>query len=187
MISQDAKKSFQSLLSHSFVDSLTTEKDNEWEVSSINDISEIAEQELFMLTISSYRFRIFLLFYFTKSEALEEYVSGALHLPRQELENERFYDFLGEVGNKFCGAIKRELGHHLPHMGMSTPNRLNIESIPYISDINFDFKSHIKAESTNNIVFHSSLCVMMDGELDFRIQDDWNKKEEAEAGELELF
>ena len=41
-------------------------------------------------------------------------------------------DQLLEMGNTFCGSLKRQLGQHLPSLGMSTPHALSIHCLPVL-------------------------------------------------------
>tara|TARA_R110001599_G_scaffold149713_1_gene333702 strand:- start:5017 stop:5547 length:531 start_codon:yes stop_codon:yes gene_type:complete len=43
-------------------------------------------------------------------------------------------DHLLEMGNTFCGSLKRQLGQHLPNLGMSTPHALSVKCLPMLLD-----------------------------------------------------
>jgi hypothetical protein len=187
MNDHNTSRSFQHLLSHSLARSLVLGERERWKIASLKSISEISERELFMLTISSYRFRVFTVVYFTKNSITEKYVANALAVPLNKLDKNSFYDYIGEVGNKLCGTVKRELGNHLPKMGMSTPNRLDMASIPYLIETKFNFESNILAAYENNILFHAGLYVVSDENFDFRIPIEWTKEQSNFIGDIELF
>ncbi len=141
-----------------------------------------------MLTISSYEFRICILLHFTKDKLTMDYVANAIKMSPEKLEAARYYDYLGEIGNTFCGALKRELSKYFPHLGMSTPNKLVSASLKFMEDTGFDYDMHVKASDNNGVSFFSSLYITANKEFDFRVE---NKKGEeaadANKGALELF
>lgn len=43
-------------------------------------------------------------------------------------------DYLKEIANNVCGTLKRQLGRHVPVLGMSTPNRLPLGCLGHLSN-----------------------------------------------------
>ena len=91
---------------------------------------------------------------------------------------------VGEVGYIFCGAINRDLSHHFPYLGMSTPNVLERQCIDYLDELDASFIRHFRVVINDGVTFHASLCVCDFADIDFQV--DTTVVEESH-GELELF
>lgn len=187
MVSQDAKNSLNSLLNLCLHESLRCEAVNDWNLRTISNESEIAGKEIYMLTISSYEFRIFLVLHFDNDKQVRNYVANAIKIPPESMTEQRFYDYLGEVGNAFCGIFKRELGKHFPHLGMSTPNRLASISLKHLDTWTFDYDAHLKASAGDDLKFFGSMYVSAFGDLDFRVKNTKSVNDDVQTGALELF
>lgn len=185
-LTQDAKSGFSSLLSDCLKESFY-KADTEIKMKSLASLDEINEHEFIMLTVSSYTFRIFTLLHFTKNETTLDYVASALSVSRENLEEARYYDYLGEVGNTFCGAFKRELGKYYPHLGMSTPNRLVQGSLSYMDDMDFEYHDHYETTINDKTKFYASMYISAYSDLDFRIPLNSRFDEDVDTGALEMF
>ena len=95
-----------------------------------------------------------------------------------------YLDVIGEVGNIFCGALNRDLSHHFPYLGMSTPNVLERECIDYLDELDASYIRHFRVVVNDGVTFHASLCVCDFADIDFQV--DTSAVEESH-GELELF
>lgn len=158
-----------------------------WTIEPVASEQDIKAQQFIMLTVSSYDFRMVLALHFSPNEASQRYVAQTLDTATAALENARYYDYLSEVGNTFCGAFKRELGAHFPHLGMSTPNLLMADSRPYMHTWPVDHEVHLRAYAEGATEFFGSLYVSSTGNLDFQINESAPVAETAETGALELF
>jgi hypothetical protein len=187
MISPRAKTGFENLLHRCLEESLRTEAHAAWQLEPGAEPDDIKVQRFMMLTVSSYDFRLMVLLHFSCDEASMKYVADSLKLGAAELPLTRYYDFIAEVGNNFCGAFKRELGHYFPHLGMSTPNQLGRESLKHVKSWPIDHEIHIKAHSEEGAEFCGSLYVSSFGELDFDLVQQSKSEEIVEMGALELF
>ena len=144
-------------------------------------------EEFFLLTVSSQLFRLFVILHFTRNEVSEGFVAKALNVGSNAITEENFYDYLGEVGNAFCGSIKRNLNKTVPHLGMSTPNRLGKDCLPYLSTFKIDDEMHAIAEFQGQTLFHASAYLSADEELHYQVQAQAVEEDEPDSGELELF
>jgi len=187
MLSQDAKNSFTSLLSLCLHEALRSEAVGEWNLRTITNVDEIAGKEIYMLTISSYEFRIFLILHFDNDKKVRNYVASAIKISPENMNEQRFYDYLGEVGNAFCGVFKRELGKYFPHLGMSTPNRLESISLDHLDTWTFDYDAHLKASANDDLKFFGSIYVSAYSDLDFRVKNTKSVNDDVQTGALELF
>jgi hypothetical protein len=187
MISQRAKTGFENVLHRCLEESLRTEAHPAWQMHSVADPSDISTQRFMMLTVTSYDFRLMVLLHFSCDKASMKYVADSLELGAAELPMIRYYDFLSEIGNNFCGTIKRELGEYFPHLGMSTANHLDRGSLKHVKSWPVDHDMHIKAHAEEGAVFYGSLYVSSFGELDFDLAQRSESENAVEMGALELF
>ncbi len=186
IVTHDAKSGFSSLLSDCLKESFKV-ADTEVKMKKVPSLTDIDEKEFIMLTVSSYTFRIFTILHFTRNDATMDYVSTALKMSRENLEESKYYDYLGEVGNTFCGAFKRELGRYFPHLGMSTPNRLAKGSLSYMHDMDFEYDDHYETRIDGKASFYASMFISAYSELDFRIPVNSRFDEDVNTGALEMF
>lgn len=187
MISQRAKTGFENLLQGCLEESLRTEEHPTWQMQPAAEPNDTGVLRFILLTVSSYDFRLMVLLHFSCDAASTKYVADRLKLGCAELPLTRYYDFLAEIGNNFCGAFKRELGQYFPHLGMSTPNQLGRESLKHVKSWPIDHEVHIKAHAEEGAEFYGSLYVSSFGELDFDLVRQTKTEETVEMGALELF
>lgn len=186
-VPQAAKSALEKMLTRCLTESLKTEAYAAWMVAPLVKSDDIAAKEFTMLTISSYDFRMFVMLHSTCSAPSMRYAADALKMPQDQLTTARYYDFLGELGNRFCGAFKRDLGYCFPHMGMSTPNRLRSESLKHIKTMSFAYETHVNASANDEAGFYASLYVSFYGTREFRLDNLPKAEEQLEVGALELF
>jgi len=187
VIPQAAKNALVSMLTRCLEESLRTDAYSTWTLQAVNNPEQIGAQEFTMLTISSYDFRMFVLLHSSCSAPSMRYASDALGMSHEQITPMRYYDFLGELGNRFCGAFKRDLGNCFPHMGMSTPNRMRSESLKHLKNLSFAYDTHVNARAHNEANFCASLYVSFYGKREFRVDDVPKVEAQAEIGALELF
>lgn len=187
VLPQVAKDALTKLLTGSLEETLKTEAYSAWALQTLTSADQVVAPEFIMLTISSYDFRIFVLLHSSCSGPSMRYAADALHMPLEQLTTPRYYDFMGELGNRFCGAFKRDLSHCFPHMGMSTPNRLRSESLKHLKSLSLAYDIHISAKASEEATFCASLYVSVYGTREFRLDNLPKAKEQIEGGALELF
>ena len=186
LVNEEFKNEIKRTFKASYEDSLCAGSDSSsWKIKEKSSLDDIDESEFYVLTMSSQLFRIFILLHFTKQESTEQFVSNILKISQSNLDDDKFYDYLGEVGNAFLGAVKRDLGRAVPSLGMSTPNRLNKDCLKYMKSLNTDFEAHAVAEYQEQPLFYASVYLVADDELNIEITR--NQIEEVDSGELEMF
>lgn len=179
----EIKRSFKA----SFEDSVVAGSDaSRWYIKERSNLDNLNENEFYVLTMSSQLFRIFVLLHFSKNSHTESLVSNILKINQSNLDDDKFYDYLGEVGNAFLGAIKRDIGKSVPSLGMSTPNRLNKDCLKYMDSLNTNFEAHAVAEYDDQAIFHASVYLVADEELNIHV-DRTVVEEATDSGELEMF
>lgn len=181
---QEIKRSFKSCYEESFVAGSDPAR---WAIKEKQALVDLKESEFFVLTMSSQLFRIFILIHFTKSSQTEAFVADVLKINNNNVDDDKFYDYLGEVGNAFCGSVKRDIGKIVPSLGMSTPNRLNKDCLKYIDLLHTDCEYHAVAEYDDNPLFYASIYLSADEELNFNVNVSQPNDDDVDSGELELF
>jgi hypothetical protein len=184
MISERARSSFDLLLQRAMCEHLSGAGEAPCEVEVIEGIDHIEEDEFVVLTVSSYLFRLVVLFYFSNDEITREHFAKLIRTPSKHLDDKVFYDAVSEFGNLCCGSINRDLGRHFPHVGMSTPNVLRRGSIAFLGTLGAEYIQHFKIDINSTLRFHATICVCEYGDLDFNAE---TKVAEENLGELELF
>lgn len=160
---------------------------NPWSVRESSDEKNKGMKELFMLTISSQLFRVVIIMHFSRTSDFEQVVIDVLKLNATTLDQDKFYDFVGEVGNSICGAIKRELGRTVPSLGMSTPNRLSTECLKYIKARPIDHQAHVEVLRDDHRLFSTSLYLFADHDLNYEVKTVVKNEDDVASGELEFF
>ena len=186
MISNRAKAGFDKSFFRSLEESLRTETSPAWHIQSISSAA-IDAKHFIMLTISSFDFRLIVLLHFSTEKAAYEYIAVNLKIPVNELTFSRYQDSLSETGNLLCGTLKRLLFQAYPHLGMSSPNHLNLDSLKYIDSVKIDTSIHFNAKSERGASFYGSLYISAVGNLDFDPTALTETEENVEMGALELF
>ena len=187
LVNDEFKNEIKRIFNSSFEDAFVSGSDNtDWLFKEKTSLDKLNTQEFYILTMSSQVFRIFIFLHFTKNADTEKYVSNALNLTSGKLDDDKFYDYLGEVGNAFLGSIKRDIGKYVPSLGMSTPNKLSIDCLKYMKNLKSNFETHSSASLNDKALFHASVYLVADEELKIHI-DRFAHEEEVDSGELELF
>jgi len=188
MVNEELKREIKQLFLQGFESAFESESHAaSIEIKEKRNLDEMEEGEFFVLTISSQLFRMFFLLHFSKSELSEQFVSDMLNLGATGVSDERFYDFLGELGNGMCGSLKRELNKSILSLGMSTPNRLDKDCLKYITALDVDLEYHACAEIDGEPLFYASAYLSADQPLDYKVSSALKQEDEADSGDLEFF
>lgn len=158
--------------------------DDACEVTVISSESEIKEEMMVVLTISSYLFRLVVLIYFTRDDATREHIARGSRINASEMSEQAFYDSISEFGNVCCGILNRGLAGFFPHIGMSTPNIIHKDCSTYLKRLGCGHIQHFKVKINDSVRFHVGLCVSDYADLDFVVD---TAQAESGTGELELF
>lgn len=187
LVNDEFKNEIKRTFLSSFEDAFIAGSDqSRWQFKEKSSLDKLDTKEFYVLTMSSQLFRIFIFLHFTKNDESEKLVNSVLNLTSGKLDDDKFYDYIGEVGNAFLGAIKRDIGKYVPSLGMSTPNRLSFDCLKYMKNLNSTFETHATAAFDDTTLFYSSVYLVADEELNIRI-DRNSLDEEVDSGELELF
>lgn len=187
LVNEEFKNEIKRTFRISFEESLIPGTDSSlWQFKEKSNLNQLNAQEFYVLTMSSQLFRIVVLFHFTRRAESEAFVGDVLKVNANNMNEDKFYDYLGEVGNAFLGSIKRDIGKLVPSLGMSTPNRLNKDCLKYMTTLNTNFESHAIAEFNGQELFYSSIYLVADQDLDIEVNKT-QLEDETDSGELEMF
>lgn len=189
MISQSAKSGLEWLFEKAVRANSVCEGDNCTVVKIATEMPPLAKinQQLVVLTISSYEFRIVALFQFNDDAATNEHMVRMTRSPTPDLDEQALTDAYAELVNMVCGAVNRGLGVPFPHIGMSTPYMLESSCANYATALQPQYLQRYEVAVNEAMRFNLTVCLCTgaDTSLDFRI--DTYEAEEESAGELELF
>lgn len=182
-ISASARDGFDTLLQQALRGSLVPSGADA--VITAVEVDDLAEKKMVVLTISSYLFRLMVMFHFTPDAATKGHFARLTGDGGGAAESEQaFMDALAECGNLCCGIFNRELGRFFPHLGMSTPNVIDTQCVHYLHELRQAHVRHFAIDIDQSPRLHVSLCVSAYDRLDFAV----SAEEQADTtGELELF
>jgi len=183
MISNQARKGFDFLLTRSLQASLSTSAES-CEIAVVSQLPEIEKHETVILTVSSYLFRLMVMIHFKSDASTMDHIARMNGMQAQDMSKQSFHDAIAEYGNLCCGILNRDLGAFFPHIGMSTPNFIGGQCMTYVEMLDCAHIQHFKIHVNDVSIFHVSLCVSAYEELDFVVNEN---EESANTGELELF
>jgi hypothetical protein len=187
LVNDEFKNEIKRIFHTSFKDAFVSDGDSsQWQFKEKSILDKIDTKEFYILTMSSQLFRIFIFLHFTKNTETEKYVGNVLNISSGKVDDEKFYDYLGEVGNAFLGAIKRDIGKYVPSLGMSTPNRLGIDCLKYMKNLKSNYETHSTSALNDKALFHASVYLVADEDLNIHI-DRYSREDEVDSGELEMF
>lgn len=135
------------------------------------------EEQLFVLTIASYLFRLTTIFHLPTNKASEAYFT-------RNGEGSKLIEVFSELGNMCCGAMNRELGDHFMHLGMSTPVVLDSACTQFLNELKASHVSRHTISINNTVHINATLSLRAYSALDFRVDAD---APEEETGTIELF
>jgi hypothetical protein len=188
MISQSAKAGIEWLFERAVRANSVCEGDNCTLVKVSTEMPPgKVSQQLVVLTISTYLFRIVALFQFNDDAATNEQMVRMTHSQVPDLDAQALSDAYAELVNMVCGAVNRGLGVPFPHIGMSTPYMLESSCASYASALEPQYLQRYEVAINDAVRFNLTICLCAgaDTSLDFRI--DTYEAEEESAGELEMF
>lgn len=183
MLSQSAKDGFDLLLTQSLKSSLVP-SGGEAQISVLTDVADIPEKKMVVLTVSSYLFRLMVMFYFNQDSATRDHFSRLNNIAEEDMDEQTFMDAIAESGNLCCGILNRDLGSFFPHIGMSTPNVIDKDCAAYLQKLNCQHVQHFAVDMDQSPRFHVTLCVSAYAEIDFSVSAE---ELGSDTGELELF
>lgn len=161
-----------------------------WSFEPVAGIEEIHLDRCFVLTIASFRFRVFCVLYLSMNDVTREFVASAKGSGVDKLDEVFFQDYLMELSNGMCGNLKRNLQLVCPPLGMSTPNLLERTNLLFGDVMQSEHQAFFcaRADGASKPLFAASVMVSLEqGEHDFAVPSMQDSQEADTGGELELF
>ena len=179
MISEQAKQGVNHIFTKAVKANLVVEHSDCVEVAQLPDagFSDLPGKNMVVLTISSYLFRLLIIFHVDADRSTEA------HFTKFQPERS-FHEVFGEFGNLCVGAMNRDMGNHFLHLGMSTPYVLESRSLPFLNELKPGYIARHQIGINNDVSLHATLCLCAYAPIDFRV--DMSAVEE-ETGTIELF
>lgn len=153
-------------------------------VASAKSFKKRSTNQAIFLTISSHRFRLFVVIDLSQKDC-SEFVRLATQSKTDTMTEQEFYDYMFEFGNGLCGIFKRELGKATPALGMSTPNLLSRESVNLMTSYSIDKKAHYQISLNESILFYCSFYYLPSSNQEVLVS--LVEEDTSDTGELELF
>lgn len=155
--------------------------DKVFDIYSAGDIGHI------MFTISGLEFKALIMLHYSAGKNALHLLSlyeGDGRTTKQESNLESFYT---EIGNQFCGEVKRKLYKQFDHLGMSTPALLSpTTSLLDIENSLLVAKCFQSYEANNQFALGGSIYVFSNQSLEFTF-DHASTTEVISTGDLEFF
>ena len=111
------------------------------------------------ITISSFTFRLLIAFQVEDTPATRAYfVSEPADQPLAEA--------FSEVANMCCGALNHELARSFPHLGMSIPYVLGVESLAFLGDLRPAYRANLTITINQTVRVQMTLCLCCTASLE---------------------
>ena len=164
MVSDSAKKGLELLFSKAVKSHLAMQASDPIEIELIPEHKRSVppENQLHILTIANFFFKVLVIFHVDDAGKTSAYFSR----PDSGLG---FSDVFPEVCNLCCGAFNRDLGFYFPHLGMSTPYVLEHDCLDFIDLLRPAHLSQFRVQINDDITLHATLCICAYRPLDFRV------------------
>jgi hypothetical protein len=134
-------------------------------------------EKLVLVTISSFKFRLLIIFHIDAEPSLTSYFAG--QDTRRNIE-EVFY----EIANMCCGALNRDMTRDFKHLAMSVPYTLAGPCMEYIADVRPECISSSTVTINNDVRVRLTLCMCCSAPVSFSATEAGSA---TDSGTLELF
>ncbi len=177
--SQQEIETFQRIFLHALRKGLQRNSLESFVATSVSTDASYSDKEaiLIVMTVSSFAFRLMVLFNVVENQLNREYFIG-------DTPNQTFVEAFYEVANLCCGALNRDISRDISHLGMSVPVMLTQSCMEYIDALNPQYLESYSITLNETASVHATLCLSCSAPVSF--STDLSQIEE-DAGALELF
>lgn len=137
-------------------------------------------EKLVVITISSFTFRLLVIFHIGESREMLEYFGGKE--VGQSLDA-AFY----EISNMCCGALNREMSRDFPHLAMSIPYTLGGACAAFLDELRPQYVSTYAVTLNETARLRVTLCLCCSAPVIFSAPPAEALQPAEANGELELF
>jgi CheY-specific phosphatase CheX len=183
------KDTLQKILMHSLLNCFgsTIAKYNLVSTESTGELEDEQDIAHIMLTVSGLQFRVLVLLHYPVGKSALHFLNLFNTDERNSKTDADIEPYYTEMGNQFCGEIKRHLYKQFYHLGMSTPSLMSRSTI--LTDIK---NTHLLVDchqfylANNQIALGGSIYVFSNQKIEFEF-DNASLNEVVSSGELEFF
>lgn len=183
MISDNAQNSLNQMMIRAIKSSPLISTAVSYEINRAANICQRSSSKSVVLTVSSYQFRLTFMIHFSVDEKTRNHFSEVNNLRTSDMNERNFMDAIRECGNICCGNLNRNLAPIFPHVGMSTPNIIDVQSASFLKKLGDGYLAHFDVVIEFGPKFQVSLCINEFDDLDFDMAFD----QDEITGELEFF
>jgi len=183
MISNTAQNTLNQMLVRAIKTSPLVSEAGSYEINPAASICQISASKMVVLTVSSYKFRLTFMIHFMPDEKTKTHFMPATNCGAADWNERAFMDAMRECGNICCGNLNRDLVRAFPHVGMSTPNIIDVQCAAFLGKLGAGYLVHSDVVILYGPKFQVSLCINAFDYLDFSL----DFVEAEVTGELELF
>ncbi|HEY8084891.1 MAG TPA: hypothetical protein VIE69_04740 [Methylophilaceae bacterium] len=190
MISENAATAIRNLFEQSLREHSTSGAEDQCLITTSAEAAPYETEgmhQVVVLNISSYAFRIVILFRFNEDAATAAHLAKISHGIGKALDGQALLDAYSEFVNLICGKVNRDLGKAIFHSGLSTPFFLESTCAQYLSVLKPTYTHLIEAVVNDNVNFSLTVCVCTAPDVSIDFQMDQSAKVETTTGEMELF
>lgn len=145
------------------------------------------ERRLLALTLSSYTFRIIVLFDFRLDASTTTFLATLFRNKERNFTERALTDALSEYVNMVCGNANRLLASESLHTGMSTPFLLETTCKKHIQKIGPEQNLVLRVKADEAVEFELVLCICTAKGTTLDLEPRPQETAETFSGELELF
>lgn len=165
---------------------------HQWQIRSAEGASDIKHSHSILITISSFRFRLFCFLHANLDATTRQFVADATQTKLQEVDETALLDYLLEMSNSLTGNVKRFIQSTCPPLGMSTPNLLSRACMNFDDVLRSKYSTHLAAfcDGQGTPLFGLTCMINLQKEDGFMLPASRELEPEIEldsSGELELF
>jgi len=190
MMSTDAVAAIKRLFEQSLRENCISGPEDECLITNSSETvlpEERDQHQVVVLNISSYAFRIVILFEFNEDAETSAHLAKISHRDGKSLQRQDLLDAYSEFVNLICGKVNRDLGKSIFHSGLSTPFFLESTCARYLSILKPSHTHILDAVVNRNVHFCLTVCICAADDVSIDFQVDPAMQVETTTGEMELF
>ena len=179
MITEHSRQNLQTAFHRAVRSNLVRGPDDVCDIAcaDIGKVDAYSAQKLLLITLSTFVFRLMIIFRITETPATLAYYTPVG--TAQSLE-----DVFAEVANMCCGTLNRDLSASFPHLAMSTPRSVSGQCISYLSELKPQYVATYGITINQTVRLEASLCLCCSAPVTV---DDSATTADETVSELEMF
>jgi hypothetical protein len=142
-------------------------------------LCEYPGDKLLLITLSSFVFRLMMIFRIVETPAIRAYYVPAA--ATQSLD-----EVFAEMANMCGGALNRELSDNFPHLAMSTPYTVSSQCIAFLSELKPQYVSSYLITINDAVQLQATLCLCCSAPIEVAVSGAATEVGDN-SGEIELF